>query len=561
MEIAAALLRGHPEVALALVVALGTLLGRLKIAGFAFGPVTGALFAGLVIGQSGAEVSPALKSFLFLLFLFANGYVCGPQFFRSLKSGAAPLVAITVFQCVVGLAAVFAAATLLGLDPGLSAGLLSGALTQSAAIGTAADAIAALPVDAETRARWTSHIAIADALTYLFGFFAELWFMPLIAPRMLGFDLQAEARKLEDSLGIKPAAPGLVSAWRPFAARAFVVENPAFDGLAAAEACTIAAGIPRVFVLRLRRDGILQDATRDTVLRRGDVVALAGRSEFMLPAGPAFGPEVADQELLDIPVLTLDAIVANGEWTERPLADYAEDPRGWAVSLRRIRRAGQDIPVAAATQLQRGDIVTLVGAPEQVEAAAGSLGRPLRATSATDLVTLGLGVGVGVLVGIVPLGWGEMAFTLSASVGVLLLGLLLGWARAVRPDVVGAIPDATADFLRSFGLAAFVGATGLHAGPMFLEAVAEYGLTVFAAGAVCALLPPIAALYFGRYVLRMNPVLLLGATCGAQTMTAAMVAVQDKARSATPVLGFTLPYALGNIILTVFGGVIVHLMR
>jgi putative transport protein len=114
--------------------------------------------------------------------------------------------------------------------------------------------------------------------------------------------------------------------------------------------------------------------------------------------------------------------------------------------------------------------------------------------------------------------------------------------------------------MRNLGLAAFIGMNGLLAGPHFVAALRESGLALLLAGCVCTLVPLLVGVLFGRYVMRMNPVLLLAACAGAQTTTPSLAAIQERAGSQTPVLGYTVPYAIGQIILTLWGTVIVVLV-
>src|SRR5258708_24598594 len=132
----------YPELALFLVIAAGYWIGSFKIGAFSLGPVTGALFAGLLVGQfAHVPVSGMTKSFLFLLFLFGIGYSVGPQFILALKRNGLKPVLVAVVVCITGLAASILIAKMLRLDPGFAAGLMSGALTQSAAMGTATAAV------------------------------------------------------------------------------------------------------------------------------------------------------------------------------------------------------------------------------------------------------------------------------------------------------------------------------------------------------------------------------------------------------------------------------------
>jgi putative transport protein len=193
-----------------LAVAIGYWLGNIKFGKFSLGTVTTALLAGLVIGQVGVEMNRELRWGLFYLFLFANGYSAGPQFFRALKhDGVRPLV-LSLTVTAVGLAAAYAMARLLKLDPGMSAGLVSGSLTQSSAIGTATDAIMNLSLPLEQRKLFANHIAVADALTYVFGAFGMIWFVSSVAPKLLKIDPAEGGRGADAQYGIKAQTPGCI---------------------------------------------------------------------------------------------------------------------------------------------------------------------------------------------------------------------------------------------------------------------------------------------------------------------------------------------------------------
>jgi putative transport protein len=149
--------------------------------------------------------------------------------------------------------------------------------------------------------------------------------------------------------------------------------------------------------------------------------------------------------------------------------------------------------------------------------------------------------------------------TLGTAVGALVMGIVLGWLHSVRPSF-GRIPEAASALMISLGLAAFVGMNGMQAGTHFIAAFKAQGVPMLLGGVAVTLFPLICAIYFGKYVLKLNPILLLGACAGAQTVTAAMAEVQEKSGSKTPVLGYTVPYAIGNILLTIWGSVIVGIL-
>jgi len=187
-------------------------------------------------------------------------------------------------------------------------------------------------------------------------------------------------------------------------------------------------------------------------------------------------------------------------------------------------------------------------------------GRVLSPIQESDLATLGLAIFAGVLVGaIVTIPVAHLRINLGTSVGTLLAGLLVGWFRSVVPWF-GRIPDGAVLFMRSIGLAAFVAMVGLKAGPVFVTALKEVGYVLLLGGIVVTLMPLLTGLLFGRYVLKLNPVLLLGGLAGAQTMTAGLAAVQEKSESPVAVLGYSGTVAFGHILLTTCGTLIIALL-
>ena len=553
----------YPELAVFLAVGLGYWVGGFKVRGFGLGPVTGSLVVGAAIGIFfEVPISSTAKSLLFLMFLFSIGYSVGPKFFQAMKGDGLRWVALSVFVCASGLGAAYAVARLLNLDVGLSAGLLSGSLTESPAIGTASEAINSLPLADAERAKLIGHIAVADALCYIFGAFGLIVFVSEIAPRLLGIDLKAEALKIEKELGLDRDRPGITSAWRPFEMRAYrLVESSRAVGMTIAQVESSAAHA-RLFIERVRRDGRTLEPDPQRVLKAGDIVSVSGRREVLVEVlGEAPAKEVEDREALDIPTASYDIFISRPELAGRTLGDIAknaEEVKG--VFLRGISRRGHDIPVAPGTKLERADVLHVSGPEHAVLRVAALAGEVVKPSEQTDFVALGLGILAGALFGIlvvVPVG--AMKIAMGTSVGTLLAGLLTGYVHSVRP-LFGRIPDGAVSFMSAIGLAAFVAMIGLSAGPHFIEALRDSGVKIFFGGMVVTLVPLVAGLYFGRYVLKLNPLLLLGGLAGALTMTAGLAAVQERSGSLVAVLGYSGTVAVGHILLTTWGTVIVWLI-
>jgi putative transport protein len=562
MEWLGHLFEKYPEMAVYLAIGLGYLIGGLKIRGAGIGSVTGSLLAGILVGNFfHVPVSDAAKSILFLLFLFGIGYSVGPSFFRSMKGSGWKWGVLAVFMPLVGLMTAYAVARFLKLDLGFAAGLLSGALTESPAIGTASEAIRALSMDDAQKQTLISHIAVADAVCYIFGTAGLIWFCSSLGPKLLGINLKEESKKIELDLGIKRTKLGVAPAWQPIAIRAYTIPiGAAIVGKTVDQAERGVKGA-RIFAERIRRNGEVFQPVAATVLEAGDNVALLGRTESLVTlVGPA-APEVADHELLDIPVASFDVYVTDKRLVGKTLEEIAQtidQIRG--IFLRGILRNSKPIPVGLKTVIERGDIVQVTGPEVVVENFARIAGRILSPVQESDLAVLGIAIFCGVLVGaLITIPVGSLRINLGTSVGTLLAGLLVGWFRSLVPWF-GGIPDGAILFMRSMGLAGFVAMIGLKAGPVFIAALKDVGYMLLLGGMVVTLVPLLSGLLMGRYVLKLNPVLLLGGLAGAQTMTAGLAAVQEKAESTVAVLGYSGTVAFGHILLTTCGTLIIALL-
>ncbi|MCU4182027.1 aspartate-alanine antiporter [Bosea sp. BH3] len=559
MSYVANALRQNPELAIFLTIAVGFLIGRVKLGSFSLGIVVGCLLAGVLIGQLDIKVSPLVKTIFFDLFLFTTGYKVGPQFFRALKRDAFPQMALTVVLCVACLLTALGFAKLLNYDIGTAAGLLAGAFSESTVIGTAGEAIQRLDLPQAERTALINNIPVAYAVTYLVGTASLVWFLPKIGPKLMGIDLKevaAEARS--KSVGTVAEVEGVVSAARLFDVRAYRVTNTRLFDRTIGEIETMPKAA-RVYVLRVRSGGSLIEPAPDLVIREGDIIAVMARQEIHADRGEVIGPEVNDPGLLDIPIETLDVVLTSRELDGRSLAHLAKQEFARGVFLSRLTRAGIPMPITAESLVNRGDALSLVGPMPAVERAAVALGYPDRRTSATDMVFVGLGIFLGGLVGLLSVVVGGVPLTLTASGGALIMGLVFGWLRSIYP-FFGRIPEPAIWIFDTLGLCMFIGIVGLGAGPSFVAGLKATGLSLIVVGLVAALLPHTLGILFGRYVLKMDPLIVLGACAGAGTITAALRAIQDEAQSSIPALGYTVPYAIGNILLTAWGPILVALM-
>ena len=555
-------LKTYPEIAIFLALSLGYYFGKFTYKGIGLGAVTATLIAAVVIGQIGITVNQPLKAFSFLMFLFAVGYGVGPQFVRGIASSGLPQAIFAVVQCVFSLAACVLVAKFAGYDLGYAAGLYSGTQTISAAMGLSTDAINQLGLPADKAKALLDSMPIAYAVTYMFGTMGSAIVIAVLGPKLLGIDLVAACKDYEEKHGGgKKELGGPGTGWSRWALRAYKVQpSGKAAGLRVAEAESIVPDA-RLFILRIRRGGEIIDATADAVLKEGDVVAVAGEREVLVNVLGATAVEIEDPELLAVPVEGVDVLVTNKEVDGKTLADLAKRPEARGVFLRKITRGATatDIPVLPGTEVNRGDLLTLVGRTSDTTAATKMLGVADRPTDVTDMAFVGLFIVVGALIGSLVFKVAGAPLTLSTAGGALVFGIIGGWLRSVRPSF-GRIPTPTVWFMNSVGLNIFIAIVGISAGPGFVNGLKTQGVGLFLWGALATTAPLVLGMFVAKYVFRFHDALNLGIISGARTTTASLGLVCDQAKSQIPALGYTVTYAVGNTLLTIWGMIIILLL-
>ena len=202
VESLAAFLHSIPLLCLFLAILFGTIIGRVHVKGVGFGSVVGTLIAGMAIGiLAKPELPDLLRWAFFYLFLFSIGYSVGPQFFGSLKKEALPQIALALIVAVTGLATVIGVSAVFGFDEGLSVGVLSGGMTQSAALGTGLSAIAELPIPDDQKATLLAHAPLGDAITYGFGDLGLILFLTWLGPKLFRADLKSGSEGAREDTG------------------------------------------------------------------------------------------------------------------------------------------------------------------------------------------------------------------------------------------------------------------------------------------------------------------------------------------------------------------------
>ncbi|WP_248321405.1 aspartate-alanine antiporter [Caballeronia sp. Sq4a] len=552
------LLATQPEIALFASLAIGFFIGSFKFGPIQLGGVCGTLIVALILGQSGARISPDLKNIAFALFIFALGFTGGPQFFANIGRGWR-YGALSLVEVIVVVALVLCIAAMLKLDPGTAAGLLAGGATESAVIGTASEAVARLGLPAAEIARLQANIVTAYSVSYLFGLVTIVLFASQFAPLILRVNLRDEAERVWRKLGGDGAlAEGQTPAIMPLAARELKVTAAAGSSIGELEK----RFGHNISVQRVVRDRSVIKGQPSVTLKAGDRIVIAGRREALVEAIPWVGEEVFNGGGSDYFVEKVDVMLTNRALHGLTLAQArarANPADGRGVFVAAVTRLDSTVPALPGTQVQRGDVLTLVGNKEDVTRGAAKLGYIIRATQKTDFVFLGLGVLAGIGIGRLSAHIGGIDLSLGTGGGCLLAGLVFGWIRSRYP-VIGSLPSAAAQILKDFGLCTFIAAVGLSAGADALRLIREFGIALPLAGIVITLVPALASLVVGRVLLRLDVPMLLGAIAGQQCSTPAISALVGVTGNATPVIGYTITYAISNVLLPLLGPLVVGLV-
>ncbi len=556
--------RENTVIPIFLTIGIGFWLGGLKFKSFSLGPVTATLIVGVVIGQMDIPVSNTLKSVSFMLFLFAIGYSVGPQFFRSLKGDGLKQIGFACVEVILCIATVVIVSIVMGYDKGQAVGLFSGSQAFSAVIGVGSSTIKSLGLPAEQTDKLLSIIPACYAVCYVFGTIGSAWIIANLGPKMLGglAKVKAQTAELEAEMdsGDIVADPGTFVANRPISFRAYRAESDYFNHprtVAEIESHIEKLGL-RHFIERLRLRGEIEDPQPDLKVRKGDIIVISGRRESIIDNAGWIGSEVTDHDLLNFTAENLPVTVSKAGAAGMTISELRTQEYMKGVMVRKIMRDEMSIPMRAKTRLEKGDVLTLVGLPQDVAVAVAEIGFSDRPTESTDVAFIGLGIAIGCFIGALTFYYDGIPISLSTSGGAILAGLLMGWLRNKRPTF-GQIPRPVIWFMNNVGLNLFIAVVGLGAGPTFLSGLKAVGLEFFIAGIVCTSIPLILGTLIAVKVFKFHPAIALGCVAGSRNAVAALGAIQDNIDSTLPAMSYTVTYAVGSILL-IFAGMIIPLI-
>ena len=551
-------LQANPYMLLFLTIGLSVWVGGFSVKGYGLGMVAAAIVVGVSLATWASTYGVKLqldnfaKSLMYYLFMYGVGLRVGPSFFNSLKKDGVTFTILAVICSVLGLALVVVFSRLFELPGGASGGILAGSQTMSAAIGTAEMAITqgAYQIPQGTTAEAvTAMIALGYGITYIWGTVGIILICKYL-PRWWGADAKQAAKAYEEKFGVPNLDDAGMSGYRPAGLRAYRVENPQTAGKTIAG---LRQEFPQYRILNVVRSGESLGASPDITLQKGDVVALGGRLEDLTANMGLLGPEIADAKALNIPLDQAEILVTDKSVEGKPLKQFRHEDFAGQLQVLRLERGGVPIPVGADTPLQRLDVLFVAGLRSAVEKVAAVLGKVARPSTATDLLTLSVGMVVGLLIGAINVPVGGFSVGLGNAGGLLLSGIFVS-SVVSRLRFFGSTPNAARNILEDLGLVTFVGIVGINAGASLLaQLTGALALKIFLVGFIASTIPPFVTWAIGYHIFKINAAVLMGGVAGARSHSGPCREAAKEINSSVPWVGFPVGYAVSGVLLTVFG--------
>lgn len=551
------LIRDVPELLFFLVLGFGYLIGNITFKGFELGSTTGVLLAGLFFGHFGFKIPANTMEIGFILFIYSVGLQAGPRFFSVFLEDGLKYVSLALVVSMTAVALAFGLSSYFGLSRGISAGLLSGALTSTPTLAAARDAVhsgLARVTDGKSVDLIIQDIGSAYAITYLFGLIGLLVFIRII-PSLLKVDLAEEATKLAQQKRLTPEEDEETDAWNGQMLRTYQIQSDQIMGKPLRDLrFTTRTGC--VIQKVLRRDELFTPGA-ETILEKDDRVSVLGSLEGHEVMEKMLGPEILDRNLLAIPIKTHDVVVTHADAVGRSLGELHYLAR-YGCFVTKVNRSHVELPIAESTVLEKGDVVRISGGKNKLEELTKRLGHVERNIIQTDLLTFAFGIAAGLIIGKITFKVGALSVGLGTAGGLLLTGILIGFLRSIHPTF-GRVPPAARWLFMEMGLLFFMAGIGLKAGQGIVQAILTVGPLLFFSGILVTTIPVLVGFLFGKYVLKFNTAILLGAITGAMTSTPALNTVIRAANSPIPSLGYAGTYAFANVFLALAGTVIMML--
>jgi len=541
-----------------LTVGLAVWVGRFSVKGYGLGMVAAAVVVGVVLATWASVYGVKLqldnfaKSLMYYLFMYGVGLRVGPSFFNSLKKDGLTFTILAVICAFLGLGLVVVLSRLFGLPAGAAGGVLAGSQTMSAAIGTAEMAVTqgAYQVPAgSTPEAVTAMIALGYGITYIWGTVGIILICKYL-PKWWGVDARTAAKEYEKEHGVPNLDDAGITGYRPGGLRAYRLENKETAGKTIAQ---LRQSYPQYRIVNVVRGGNSLGASADLAMQLGDIVALGGRLEDLTANIGLLGPELAHAEALAIPLDQAEILVTEKSVEGRALTEFRHEEFAGQLQLVKMERGGVPLPLGLDTTLQRLDVLYVVGLRSAVEKVAALLGKVTRPSTATDLLTLSVGMIVGLLIGGINVPVAGFSVGLGNAGGLLLSGIFVS-SVVSRLRFFGSTPNAARNILEDLGLVTFVGIVGINAGASLLaQLTGVVALKIFLVGFLACTIPPFVTWTLGYHLFKINPAVLMGGVAGARSHSGPCREAAKEIGSSVPWVGFPVGYAVSGVLLTVFG--------
>ena len=558
MEAIFKFLAANPFMLLFITVGLAVWVGKFSVKGYGLGAVAASIIVGCALSVWASvygvklELDNFAKSLFYYLFMYGVGLRVGPSFINSLKGDGLKFTFLAFVSSVVGLALVVIGAKMFDLPMGAAGGMLAGSQTMSAAIGSAEQAVTQGAVKlaaGQTPESVSAMIALSYGITYIWGTVGIILICKYL-PTWWGVDARAAAKKYEEEFGVKSADGEGLTGYQQYSLRAYALENAKWDGKSIKD---FRAENPEYRIVNVRRGNELLGADPNLVLKKGDSIALGGARSSLTDKMGLIGPEVDDAKVLNIPLDQAEILVTSKDFIDKPLREFRNTDAAGQVQITKIERAGNPIPLGLDVKLERMDVVFVAGLKSAVQRVGDMVGRIARPSTATDLLTLSIGMILGFVIGLIQFPAFGSQVGLGNAGGLLVSGVIVSSLQS-RLRFFGNTPNAARNILEDMGLIVFVCIVGINSGNSLLtQLTGAIALKIFIVGFIACTIPPIVVWAIGYHFFKINPAVLMGGVAGARSHSGPCREAAHEINSSVPWIGFPVGYAVSGVLITVFG--------
>ncbi len=526
-------LLGNPMIALFAVIGAGMLFGRIQVFGVSFGS-SGVIFSALLLGGVGYGIPAGIGNLGLVLFVYCVGLTAGPTFFRVFKQEGANLAKLGAVIILAGAATTVVCAWLFKVPVDLAAGVLAGSMTSTPALASALDALNHNP-----------NVSVGYGIAYVYGVVGVVLFVQLV-PRMLGYNLEEEVRRAGKGGGGRRIERVVIEVLNPGLFGKLISEN----SFTATQRCQIS---------RVGKGDRFVPVTPDTRFEEGQILMAVGEDD-RLPALVEFIGRKSDRKLfLDIETERLRVVATSPQVLDKTLREL-NLLNAFGVTITRVERNTVALVPQADTVLQYGDVLTAIGEPKGLQGFAAFAGHRTRALDETDIISLAVGISLGLLIGMIPLGLpGGRSFSLGAAGGPLMVALVLAHFGSIG-GIRGHVPRAARMLMTEMGLVFFLAGAGVQAGGQFMEVLRQQGPSLLVMGFFVTSVPMLVGYIAAKRFLRMGILETLGAICGGMTCTPGLGALSSKIDSDVPAISYAAVYPVALILVTLAAQIVVQVL-